>query len=262
MASELIFRLRETQRFLAAVLGSHQGRRFLFQHLLNTLILALLVLIALSLVLFGLFEGMLLKRRTLVLSLGMLVTLLVVVPMATMPFFSFKDVINRCVSFFNQRGLFTHLSDHVFYRKTAKGEISLHLAKAHNVLAEKHQLLLSRKPELPQNISRQLSFSLGRSIRDAVKLSKQLVSNGSLKSDQKIVGATYGYLFGAAKSKLKLQRYRPSWLPRLFSGIFYRFGALHAVFMYFIIHDKLPPSFDPVYFIATVGDVVGSKASQ
>jgi len=262
MASELTFRLRETQRFLMAVMSSHQGRKFLVHHLLNTLVLALLVLVALSLVLFGLFEGMLLRRRTLVLSLGMLVTLLAVVPMATMPFFSFKDVINRLVSYFNRRGLFTHLSDHVFYRMTAKGDISLHLAKAHTVLAEKHQLLLHKKPELPVNISRQLSFSLGRSIRDAVKLSKQLVSNGSLTNDQKIVGATYGYLFGAAKSKLKLQRYRPAWFSRLFSGIFYRFGALHAVFMYFIIHDKLPPSFDPVYFIATVGDVVGSKSTH
>jgi len=260
MASELVFRLRETQRFLLAVMTSHQGRRFLLHHLLNTMLLAVMLLVALCLLIFGLFEGMLLRRRTLVLSLGMLITLLAVVPMATMPFFSFKDVMNRLVGYFNRKGLFTHLSEHVFYRKTAKGEISLHLAKAHSILAEKHQLVLNKKPELPLNISRQLSFSLGRSIRDAVKLSKQLVSNGSLKSEQKIVGATYGYLFGAAKSKLKLQRYQPGWFARLFSGIFYRFGALHAVFMYFIIHDKLPPSFDPVYFMATVGDVIGNKA--
>lgn len=260
MASDVAFRLRETRRFLLAVMTSHQGRRFLLNHLLNTILLALMLLLALCLVLFGLFEGMLLRRRTLVLSLGMLITLLAVVPMATMPFFSFKDVMNRLVSYFNRKGLFTHLSEHVFYRQTARGEISLHLAKAHSILAEKHRLLANKKPELPVNISRQLSFSLGRSIRDAVKLSKQLVSNGSLKTEQKIVGATYGYLFGAAKSKLKLQRYRPGWFARLFSGIFYRFGALHAVFMYFIIHDKLPPSFDPVYFMATVGDVIGNKA--
>ncbi|SFB98568.1 hypothetical protein SAMN05660443_1003 [Marinospirillum celere] len=258
MASEITFRLRETQRFLVAILSSQDGRKFLVNHLLNSLVLAILVLVALSLALFGLFQGMILGRRTLVLSLGMLVTLLVVVPLATMPFFSFKDVINRCVSFFNQRGLFMHLSDHVFYRQTAKGDISLHLAKAHAVLTEKHRLLAD-KAEIPQNISRQLSFSLGRSIRDAVRLSKQLVSSGSLKRDQKIVGATYGYLFGAAKSKLKLQRHEPKRFSRLVSGIFYRFGALHAVFMYFIIHDKLPPSFDPVYFMATVGDVIGSK---
>ena len=43
------------------------------------------------------------------------------------------------------------------------------------------------------------------------------------------------------------------------SGVFYRYGALHAAFMYFIIHDRLPPSFDPVYFMAQVGDLVGNR---
>ncbi len=260
MTSEISFRIQEMQRFLAAIVSSREGLRFLLSHLINSLVLAVFVLLAMTLLLFGLFEGMLLRRRTLVLTLGMLVTLLVIVPLATMPFFSFKDVINHCVSFFNRRGLFTHLSDHVFYRKTAKGEISLHLAKAHSVLKEKHRLLAA-KSEVPQNVSRQLAFSLGRSIREAVRLSKQLVTSGSLKPDQKIVGATYGYLFGAAKSKLKLRRHQPNWFSRLFGGVFYRFGAIHAVFMYFVIHDKLPPSFDPVYFIATVGDVIGDKAA-
>ncbi len=258
MTSELSFRLHETQRFIQAILSSQDGRRFLFNHLFNVLVLALVVLLAISIVLFGLFEGMVLRRRTMVLTLGMLTTLLVIVPMATMPFFSFKDVFHRLVAFFNRQGLFTHLSDHVFYRQTAKGEINLHLAKAHAVLAEKHRLL-SCNTQPTQNISRQLAFSLGRSIRDAVRISKELVSSGRLKPDQKIVGATYGYLFGAAKSKLKLQRYIPSRWSRLSSGLFYRIGALHAVYMYFIIHDKLPPSFDPVYFMATVGDVIGNK---
>ncbi|SFX73484.1 hypothetical protein [Marinospirillum alkaliphilum] len=256
MASELVFRLDQTRRFLTAILSSKEGRHFLVYHLLNTLMLALLVLAALSLLLFGLFEGMILKRRTLVLTFGMLTTLLVVVPMATMPFFSFKDVVHRCVSFFNRRGLFTHLSEHVFYRRTAGGHINLHLAKAHAVLAEKHRLVLKKAEG---NVSRQLAFSLSRSIRDAVRISKEQVQNGSLRTDQKIIGATYGYLFGAAKSKLRLQRHQPGWISRCTNGVFYRFGALHAVFMYFIIHEKLPPSFDPVYFMATVGDVVGSK---
>ncbi|MBE0506925.1 MAG: hypothetical protein IBX50_09440 [Marinospirillum sp.] len=258
MTTPFAFRIYETHRFLKAVLSSRQGIGFLFSHLLNTLLLALVVLLIISLMLFGLFEGMILRRRTLVLSLGMLSTLLIVVPMATMPFFSFKDVINRCVIFFSRKGFFTHLSEHVFYRLTLGGHINLHLATAHRVLAEKHRLM-AHKTESTNNVSRQLAFSLGRSIRDAVKISRELVKSGRLKADQKIVGATYGFLFGAASSKLKLQRHQPSLITRSISGIFYRFGALHAVFMYFIIHDKLPPSFDPVYFMSTVGDVVGSK---
>ncbi|ADU65004.1 hypothetical protein LGV61_01140 [Desulfurispirillum indicum] len=261
MASHILFRLRETLRFLVALFSSRTGRGFIAVYLLNILVLALVVLLGFSALLFGLFEGMVLRRRTMMLSLGTLVTLLVTVPLITMPFFSFKDVIDRFVNLVTRRRLFVHLSDHVFYRPTVSGHISLHLAKAHAILDEKYRLLCAA-PQGTSQISRQLAISLGRSIRDAVRLSRDLVEKGRLKKEQLIVGATYGYLFGAAKSKLGLRRHQPSWFQRLFSDLFYRFGALHAVYMYFIIHDSLPPSFDPVYFMASIEDVVGTNSSE
>ena len=176
--------------------------------------------------------------------------------MAAMPFFSFKDLTNRMSRLILKRDIFTSLSQHVFYHQARDGAITLHLAKAHLVLAEKHQLY-SQSKRLTSK--RELSLSIAKSIREAVRLSKLLVKNGQLNSNQKIVGATYGYLFGSAKSKLKLKRIQPDWFKRYIGHIFYRFGALHAVFMYFIINDKLPPSFDPIYFKSTVGDVIGAN---
>lgn len=258
MISEIGFRLNETKRFLAAVVGSSEGRSFLFSYFLNVLALACLVMMGVSALLYALFEGMVLNRRTLAFNYSLLVTMLITVPLATMPFFSFKDVIDRFVQLITRRRLFVYLSPHVFYRPTLSGNISLHLAKANAILAEKYSIVATG-PDAADKISRQLAISIGHSIRDAVRFSKSQVEKGLLRADQQIVGATYGYLFGAAKSKLRLRRRQPSVLSRLFNGIFYRFGALHAVFMYFIINDRLPPSFDPVYFIASVGDVVGSR---
>lgn len=260
VTSELAFRLQETKRFLAAILLSTEGRKFLIGHLLNTLLLAFVLLLSFFIIIFGLYEGFQLRRRTLAVSFSVLFTLLIIIPMASMPFFSYKDIVNRISRLVFRRDLFTNLSNHVFYRQSRDGEITLHLAKAHSVLAEKHQLLCQKSVAIKRrNISRELAFSLAKSIREAVRFSKDLVKSGRLKTDQKIVGATYGYLFGAAKSKLKLKRIQPGWFKRYIGHIFYRFGALHAVFMYFVIHDKLPPSFDPVYFKATVGDVIGTR---
>ncbi|WP_429885897.1 hypothetical protein [Geoalkalibacter halelectricus] len=258
MVADLTFRWRETQRFLAAILTSSQGRGFLFAHALNSLLLAVLVWLALSLALFGMLEGYVMRRRMMALSLGSLFVFLTVLPLATMPFFSFKDVCNRFVRILTRRRLFVNLSRHVYFRPTLSGDISLHLAKAHTVLAEKRQLLTSGAL-LGQNPSRQLACSLARSIRDAVRRARRLVRNGMLQPQQQIVGATYGYLFGAAKSKLRLRRRQPSRFSRFFNGIFYRYGALHAVYMYYIIHDRLPAAFDPVYFVASVGEVVRGK---
>ncbi|KIH76654.1 hypothetical protein SAMN05660860_01799 [Geoalkalibacter ferrihydriticus] len=258
MISDLSFRWYETQRFLAAIFTSRQGRGFLFAHVLNTLLLAVLVWIALSLALFGLLEGYVMRRRMMALSLATLFALLAILPLATMPFFSFKDVVNRCVRALTRRRLFVNLSRHVYFRPTLGGDISLHLAKAHTVLAEKRKLVAAGSA-LGQNTSRQLACSLARSIRDAVRRARRLVRKGMLEPNQQIVGATYGYLFGAAKSKLRLRRHVPSRFSRLLSGVFYRYGALHAVYMYFIIHDRLPAAFDPVYFVASVGEVVSGK---
>ncbi|WP_343067181.1 hypothetical protein [Desulfurispira natronophila] len=244
-----------------AVLRTRSGRAFLAIYTLNAFLLALIMLLGLSVLLFGLFEGMVLRRRTMLMSLGMLVTMLVTVPLLSMPFFSFKDIVNHCIHFFVRRRLFVNLSDHVFYRPTINGNISLHLAKAHAILSQKHQLMLSN-PGPKSNISRQLAISLSRSIRDAVRLSRDLVENGRLRKEQMIVGATYSYLFGAAKSKLGLQRHKPAWPSRLLSNIFYRLGALHAVYMYFIIHDSLPTSYDPVYFMASIEDVVKESKAR
>lgn len=263
MASELAFRLHETKRFLGAVLLSSEGRTFLMGHIVNTLLLALVVLIIFLVILFGLYDGFQLRRRSLAVSFSVLFSLLIIVPMASMPFFSYKDLVNFISRLILRRNVFTNLSSHVFYHQSRGGEITLHLAKAHSVLAEKHQLMCQKAVVIKRrNISRELAFSLARSIRDAVRLSKNLVESGRLKTDQKIVGATYDYLFGAAKSKLKLKRIHPGWFKRYIGHIFYRFGALHAVFMYFVIHDKLPHSFAPVYFKATVGDVIGLRALE
>jgi len=258
MISEVGFRLSETKRFLSAVVGSSEGRSFLFSYFVNILVLAFLVMAGVSAVLYALFEGLVFNRRELAFKYSLLVTMLITIPLVTMPFFSFKDVIDRFVQLLTRRRLFTYLSPHVFYRPTINGNISLHLAKAHEILAEKYTIVVA-KPQTADKISRQLAISIGHSIRDAVKFSKIQVETGLMRADQQIVGATYGYLFGAAKSKLRLRRRQPSFLSRIFSGVFYRFGALHAVYMYFIINDRLPPSFDPVYFIASVGDVVGSR---
>ncbi|MBE0492880.1 MAG: hypothetical protein IBX48_00920 [Thiomicrospira sp.] len=259
MKGELTFRLHETTRFLKAVLLSSQGRKFLVGHIFNTLLLAFVLVISFGIVLIGLYDGFQIRRRTLAVSFSILFTLLIIVPMAVMPFFSFKDLTNRINRFIFKRDFFTSLSHHVFYHQARDGEITLHLAKAHSVLAEKHQLFNQSNR---QTVRRELSLSIAKSIREAVRISKDLVKNGRLKSDQKIVGATYGYLFGAAKSKLKLKRIQPAWFKRYIGNIFYRFGALHAVFMYFVINDKLPPAFDPVYFKSTVGDVIGTKNIQ
>lgn len=261
MPSDLSFRCREALRFLAAMCGSREGRRIILSHLLNATLLAVVVLCAIVVALFGLFEGMTLRRRTLAITFSTLVVFATLMPLATMPFFSFKDVFDRWVWRLTRRRLFVNLSRHVFYRPTWNGHISLHLAKAHNLLAEKRQLLAAARPGVLKGASRELGVSLARSIRDAVRRSRRLVRRGWLKPEQRITGATYGYLFGAAKSKLGLRRHEPTWWRRAVSGPFYRYGALHAVFMYFIIHDRLPQSFDPVYFIAQVGDLVGDKVA-
>jgi len=262
MAAELSFRCAETVRFVGAMVSSPDGRRIMLTHIVNAMLLALMLLLAVVLAVFGLFEGMTFRRRTLALGFGALFTIATLLPLATMPFFSFKDVFDRFTWRLTRRRLFVNLSKHVFYRPTWDGGISLHLAKAHKLLGEKHELLSA--PAVSGglvNTSRTLGISLARSIRDAVRRSRRLVSRGWLKPEQRITGATYGYLFGAAKSKLGLQRHQPAWWSRAFSGVFYRYGALHGVFMYFIIHDRLPSSFDPVYFMAQVGDLVGDKVA-
>ncbi|MFK7160575.1 hypothetical protein V6U78_05940 [Marinospirillum sp. MEB164] len=276
MTSSFLFRLDEMRRFIKTLLTQQQGRRFLIHYFGNALMLSLLMLIALSALLFGLFESLLIRKRTFVLSLGMLATLVVVLPLATMPFFSSKDLLNQLARLLRRQHIFQHLNAHVFYRQSANGSISLHLAKAHTLLSEKHQLLLKARaqfqalPARPQDnepsdklptaiktINKHLAVSLARSIRDAVKLTKERVQQGVFRPEQKITGATYAYLFGTAKSKLGLKRHQPGWLQGFVSNLFYRLGAMHALFMYFVIHEQLPQSFDPVHFVATVGEVIG-----
>ncbi|WP_416884841.1 hypothetical protein [Marinospirillum sp.] len=278
MTSSFLFRLDEMRRFIKTLLTQQQGRRFLIHYFGNALMLSLFLLVALSLVLFGLFESLLIRKRTFVLSLGMLATLVVVLPLATMPFFSSKDLLNQLARLFRRQQVFQHLNTHVFYRQSANGSISLHLAKAHTLLSEKHRLLLQarenfrakalpvptldkkdhhRLPASIQTINKHLAISLARSIRDAVKLTKERVQQGIFRPEQKITGATYAYLFGTAKSKLGLKRHQPGWFQGFVSNLFYRLGAMHALFMYFVIHEQLPQSFDPVHFIATVGEVIG-----
>ena len=261
MSSELKFRFSELVNFLIAMLSTGQGRRIVLTHLLNALMIAALVLAGILVLLFGLFEGLVPRRRTLAVSLAGLFLFFTLLPM-TMPFFSFKELLNRLVWRLTRRRLFIDLSSHVFYRPTWNGEISLHLAKASSLLGEKYRLLHGDGGGKLKNISRELGMSLARSIRDAVRRSRKLVSRGRLKPEQRIVGATYGYLFGAAKSKLRLQRHQPAWWSRLLNGVFYRYGAMHAIFMYYIIHNSLPPSFDPVYFVASVEDVIGRAVHQ
>lgn len=232
----------------------------LWTHLFNAMLLALLASLALIVTLFGFFDGLTLRHRTLALGFGTLVTISSLLPLFTMPFFSFKDVFDRVAWRLARRRVFVNLSRHVFYRPTWRGDISLHLAKAHSLLADKYRIVsASADGSRPKPTGRELGLALARSIRTAVRRSRRLVSRGTIRPEQRIVGATYGYLFGAAKSKLGLQRYTPTWWSRAMSGVFYRYGALHAAFMYFIIHDRLPPSFDPVYFMAQVGDLVGNR---
>lgn len=256
MTAELSFRIREIRRFLLVIFSSAAGRRILMIHLLNTLALAGMILMGIVLAFFALFDGYLPSRRDLSTTFLSLYLFLLVMPLATMPFFSFKDLFNSLAHRLTRRRLFNDLSQHVFYRKNRNGSITLHLAKAHTLLHEKH-CLLKETAGKTSNISRQLATSLARSIRDAVQLSRQLVGKGQLQPDQPIVGATYSYLFGAARSKLGLKRIPPSRWTGWFSGIFLRYGVLHAVFMYFVIHEQLPPEFDPVYFMAQVSDVIG-----
>ena len=267
MRSELSFRLHETQRFLKAIAFSSEGRRFFVSHLISTLLLTLVLVASFIVVVLTLYEGFHIRRRTVVLSFSILFFSLSIIPMLTMPFFSFKDITNKISHFLFKNTFFTDLSSHVFYHQSRNGQITLHLAKAHSVLAEKYRLIKSQKVKKDSKestdkhrISRDLGLSIAKSIRDAVRLSKEYVQTGRLKTDQVIVGATYGYLFGTAKSKLKLNRIEPGWFKRYIGNIFYRFGALHAVFMYFVINNKLPPSFDTVYFNARVGDVIGLPA--
>ncbi len=261
MTSDLKFRCGEALRFARAIATSRDGRRILLTHLATASLLALLMLAALVVGLFGFFDGLTLRRRTLVLGFAGLFAVSALMPLATMPFFSFKDVFDRLVRRLARRRLFVNLSRHVFYRPTWNGHLALHLAKAHALLEEKHRLLAAPRAGALKNAGRELGLSLARSIRDAVRRSRRLVSRGRLRPEQQIVGATYSYLFGAAGSKLRLRRREPAWWSRVLSGLFYRYGALHAVFMYFIIHDRLPQSFDPVYFIAQVGDLVGDKVA-
>lgn len=283
MTSSFLFRLDEMRRFIKTLLTQQQGRRFLIHYFGNALVLSLLLLLGFSLILFGLFESLLIRKRTFVLSLGMLATLVVILPLATMPFFSSKDLLNKLAHLFRRQQVFQHLNAHVFYRQSANGSISLHLAKAHTLLSEKHQLLLKAKenlqakalPTLTNNaepidpssallktINKHLAISLARSIRDAVKLTKERVQQGVFRPEQKITGATYAYLFGTAKSKLGLKRHQPGWFQGFISNLFYRLGAMHALFMYFVIHEQLPQSFDPVHFIATVGEVIGQPPTH
>lgn len=256
MTSELTFRIREIKRFIVAILTSAAGRRILFIHLLNTLVLAGMILAGIVLAFFAMFDGYIPSRRDLSVTFFALYAFLLVMPLATMPFFSFKDLFDGLTHWLTRRRLFNDMSQHVFYRKNRNGSITLHLAKAHTLLHEKHHLLKQTAGKT-SNISRQLATSLARSIRDAVQFSRQLVGKGLLTPDQPIVGATYSYLFGAAHSKMGLRRIPPSRWTGWFSGIFIRYGVLHAVFMYFVIHEQLPPEFDPVYFIAQVSDVIG-----
>lgn len=261
MYSNFVFRLREALRFVGVMLRTHDGRRMLVSHVFSAMLLALMVFLAIIVAVFGLFDGLTLRRRTLAMGFGSMVTISSLLPLATMPFFSFKDVFDQLVRRLTRRRLFVNLSQHVFYRATWRGEISLHLAKAPHLLAEKYRLSLRTGPQALKSTSRELGLSLARSIRDAVRHSRRLVKRGCIRPEQKIVGATYGYLFGAARSKLGLRRYTPVWWRRAFSGVFYRYGALHAAFMYFIIHDRLPPTYDPVYFMAEVSDLVRSRAA-
>lgn len=263
MTTELSFRVHETKRFLKELTLSSQGRKFLFSHLFSTLLLTFVLIASYFFVFFTFHEGFQVRRRTLAFHFTILFFVLVTIPMLTMPFFSFKDLTNRFSRLLFNKEFFTSLSNHVFYHQARNGQITLHLAKAHSILAEKYRLVnkLNVKSDT-HNISRNLALSIAKSIREAVRLSKEYVQKGKLKSDQQIVGATYGYLFGTAKSKLKLNRIEPGWFKRYVGNIFYRFGALHAVFMYFVINDKLPPSFDTVYFNAKVGDVIGLTESK
>lgn len=258
MNTELSFRVHETKRFLKVITLSAQGRKFLVSHLLSTLMLTLVLIASFVFVMLTFYEGFQIRRRTLSVYFSLVFFVLVTIPMLTMPFFSFKDLSNKMGRLFFNKEFFTNLSHHVFYYQSRNGQITLHLAKAHSILAEKYRLIRTLKTKADtRNISRNLGLSIAKSIREAVRQSKEYVHNGRLKTDQQIVGATYGYLFGTAKSKLKLNRIKPSWFKRYIGNIFYRFGALHAVFMYFVINDKLPPSFDTVYFNAKVGDVIG-----
>ncbi len=260
MNNEWLFRVNETWRFTKALVASQPGRHFLWQHLLNTLLIAGLLTLSFFIVMFGFYEGTPMRRRSVAISFSLLLTFLIIYPLATMPFFSFKDLVNKISLRLAGRRVFTNLSDHVFYSQDSGGQITLHLAKAHHVLAQKHaylrQQLIKGKTDSAQ-VSKHLSLALAKSIRDAVRLSKELVKSGRLNPQQTITGATYGYLFGTAKSKLKLRRVEPGLVKRWLGHWFYKFGALHAVYTYFIIHQQLPPSFDPVYFQATVGDVIG-----
>ena len=256
--TELSFRVDETKRFIKVITLSAQGRKFLISHLISALILTLVLLASFVFVMLTFYEGFQIRRRTLSVYFSLLFFLLVTMPMLTMPFFSFKDLTNKIGRLLFNKEFFTNLSRHVFYHQSRNGQITLHLAKAHSILAEKYRLIRKQNsPADPQKISRTLGLSIAKSIREAVRQSKEYVQNGRLRSDQQIVGATYGYLFGTAKAKLKLNRIQPGWFKRYIGNIFYRFGALHAVFMYFVINDKLPPSFDTVYFNARVGDVIG-----
>ncbi len=256
--TDLTFRRHETLRFLVAITTSSHGRGFFYSHMLSALVLSLLVCLGVSLALFGMLQGYMMRWYMLLVCLGFLFALLSFLPLATMPFFSFKDVLDRCVRTMIRRRLFINLSSHVFFRPTFAGHISLHLAKAHRVLGEKHLLLMTGTLQ-GQNASRQLAHSLRRSIRVAVRQARNLARKGIIKPHQQVVGATYAYLFGAAESKLRLRRRHPPKLARLFGGVFYRYGALHAVYMYFIIHDRLPLAFDPVYFVASVDDLIAAK---
>lgn len=253
--SAMAFRCRETRRFLGAMFGSRGGRGVLLAHAVNASLLALLVFAACVFLLLGLLEGLMPRKRTLFIGYTALFTVLLLGPLATMPFFSFKDVIDRCTRTLIRRRLFVSLSRHVYYRRTLRGHVSLHLAKAHAVLGEKYRLL-TRSDSPPEQIGRRLALSMGRSIRFAVRRSRTLISRGRLRPEGMIVGATYGYLFGGAKRKLRLQRCEPKTSTRLLQGLFLRYGALHGVFMYFIIHDRLPDTYELVFFIARVGDVV------
>jgi hypothetical protein len=260
MRSELSFRWQELSHFVMTIFSSPQGRRIVLAHLLNALILSLMMLALIVLALFGLFEGMIPRRRTLTMGLASLFAFFTLLPLS-MPFFSFKEVLDHMLWRLTRRRLFINLSRHVFYRSAWNGDMSLHLAKAHTLLAEKYRLLAGQNKGRLHNTRRELGLSLARSIRDAVRRSRRLVNRGHIRPEQRITGATYSYLFGTAKSKLRLRRHQPAWWSRLFSGAFYRYGAMHAIFMYFIIHNSLPSSLEPVYFIASVGDVIGATPS-
>lgn len=255
MSSEVAFRLDQTRRFLMALLMSQEGRRFLFSHLLSTLLLAALLFIA-SLVAFQLIYDRQPGQEVLITTFSAFAFLLIFIPLAAMPFFSFKDLINHLLGLLNRKAPFTQLSDHVFYRLTPRGQMNLHLAKAHTVLAEKHRLLQNKAET---DISYQLAYSVSSSIRDAAKVCKDLIRNGKMRADLPVTGVTYSYIFGSTGSKMRLRRHDPGRLTRYCDAIFYRFASLHGVYMYFVIHEKLPPSCEIVYYVSTIGDIVGIR---